>query len=145
MFLCLNISCPFVFFHLAPARTPNIPPQFNNTLSFHSSYPYFPHDTFAITPSLSVLFSARFSLWARHPLQVALSPRNISNLLCLLRLQYCFFSTSSVTISPHAIPCVLVCKCSSPMTFFDTALTHLAVTCSYLIYVIYILLPSLWV
>ncbi len=62
-------------------------------------------------PNFSGLLPAHFFLRARHPLQVALSTLNMSNTLCLLHLQHCFFSTSSTTISPHAIPCFLVVKC----------------------------------
>ena len=67
--------------------------------------------------TFSALFPAHFSLWARHPLQVAFPPRNISNPLCPLHFQHCFFSTSSTTISPHAIPCFVVFKCFPPLLF----------------------------
>ena len=80
---------------------------------------YAPHDIFAITLSLSRHYSLPIFLWERHPLQVALSPLNISNPFCPLHFQHCFFSTSSTTISTYAIPCFLVCKCfpqSTPPT-----------------------------
>ncbi len=47
------------------------------------------------------LLPAHFFLWARHPLQVALSPLNISNTWCPLHLQHCFLSTCSTTIELH--------------------------------------------
>ena len=72
---------------------------------------YFCHNSL----TFSALFPAHFSLWARHPLQVAFPPRNISNPLCPLHFQHCFFSTSSTTISPHAIPCFVVFKCFALM------------------------------
>ena len=62
--------------------------------------------------TFSGLLSAHFFLRARHPLQVALSPLNISNALCPLHFQHCFFSTSSTTISPQATLCFRVFKCS---------------------------------
>ena len=52
--------------------------------------------------TFSGLFPAHFSLWARHPLQVALSSLNISNPLCSLHFQHCFFSTSSTTSAPKS-------------------------------------------
>ena len=79
------------------------------------SSPYF-RDNFL---TFSGLLPAHFFLWARHPLQVALSPLNIPSTLCPLHLQHCFFSTFSMTISPHAIPCFLVDKCP-PHPFFKT-------------------------
>ena len=78
-------------------------------VSIFSSW-YFCHNS----STLSVLFPAHCSLWARHNLQVALSRLSISNPLCPLHLQHCFFSTSFTTISPHAIPGFLVCKCFTP-------------------------------
>ena len=74
---------------------------------------YFCHSSL----TFSALFPAHFSLWARHPLQVAFPPRNISNPLCPLHFQHCFFSTSSTTISPHAIPCFVVFKCFPQLLF----------------------------
>ena len=74
---------------------------------------YFCHNSL----TCSALFPAHFSLWARHPLQVAFSPLNISNPLCPLHFQHCFFSTSSTTISPHAIPCFVVFKCFPQLLF----------------------------
>ena len=74
---------------------------------------YFCHNSL----TFSALFPAHFSLWARHPLQVAFPPRNISNPLCPLHFQHCFFSTSSTTISPHAIPCFVVFKCFPQLLF----------------------------
>lgn len=62
------------------------------------------------TPKLFLGYYLAHS-FLRHPLQVALSPVKISNALCPLPLWHCFFSISSTTISPHAIPCFLVVKC----------------------------------
>ena len=75
--------------HTTPFSPPYVlPPYFrDNSLTF------------------SGLLFAHVFLWARHPLQVALSPLNISNTLCPLHFQHCFFSTSSTTISPQAILC----------------------------------------
>ena len=84
--------------------------------------------------TFSGLFPAHFSLWARQPLHVALFPLNMSNPLCPLHLQHCFFPTSSTTISPHAIPCFVVLKCFPLITFLDTALTHLAINADTLTY-----------
>ncbi len=118
MLLCLNMSCPFDFLHLAPAHLTihlNLIIRFlfssNRIPIFRMIY------NFAIAFTLSVLFLAPFSLPARHPLQVALFPLNISNPLCSLHLQHCFFSTSSTTTSQHAIPCFLVCTCFDQVLF----------------------------
>ena len=86
------------------------PPIVFLIVSFFSSLcssPYFRDNSLT---NVCGLLPAHFFLWARHPLQVALSPLNISNTLCPLHFQHCF-STSSTTISPHAIPCFLVVKC----------------------------------
>ena len=64
-----------------------------------------------------ILICPFFFLWARHTLQVAFSPLNISNTLCPPHLQHCFFSTSSTTISPQTIPCFVVFKCSPQLLF----------------------------
>ena len=114
-FLCLNMPCPFVFLHLVPAHLRIHLNLIIHCLCYISHYKfvsifsswYFCHNS----STLSVLFPAHCSLWARHNLQVALSRLSISNPLCPLHLQHCFFSTSFTTISPHAIPCFLVCKC----------------------------------
>ncbi len=45
-------------------------------------------------PIFSGLFPVHFFLGARHSLQVPFSPLNISNTLCLVHLQHCFFPTS---------------------------------------------------
>ena len=115
-FLCLNMPCPFVFLHLVPAHLRihlNLIIHFLCHISRHykcasifSSW-YFCHNS----STLSVLFPAHCSLWARHNLQVASSRLNISNPLRPLHLQHWFFSTLFTTISPHAIPYFLVCKC----------------------------------
>jgi len=54
---------------------------------FHSSIPFCSHETFPCEQGIHY------------------------NPLCPLHLQHCFFSTSSTKISPHTIPCFLVCNC----------------------------------
>ena len=77
------------------------------------SSPYFRDNSL----TFSGLFSAHFFLWARHTLQVAFSPLNISNTLCPPHLQHCFFSTSSTTILPEVLPCFVVFKCFPQLLF----------------------------
>ena len=57
------------------------------------SSPYFRDNSLTFSGLLPDLFF----IWARHPLQVALSPPNISNTLCPLLPQHCFFPTPSST------------------------------------------------
>ena len=45
--------------------------------------------------TFSGLLPDHFFIWARHPLQVVLSPPNVSSTLCPLLLQPCFFPTPS--------------------------------------------------
>ena len=85
---------------------------FSSISSLRSSW-YFCHNSL----TFSGLFPAHFSLWARQPLHVALFPLNISNNLCPLHFQHCFFSTSSNTISPHGNPVLSSFKMSSQLFF----------------------------
>ena len=60
--------------------------------------PYIPHHIFhdnSIT--FSGLLPAHFILWARHPLQVALSPQSISNTLCTA-LYICNIASSQLLL-----------------------------------------------
>ena len=90
--------------------------------SLRSSW-YFCHNSF----TFSRLLPGHFVLCPKHQLHEAFSPLNISNNLRPLHFQHCFFSTSSNTISPHGNPVLSSSQMFSPITFLNTALTHLAI------------------
>ena len=81
------------------------------------------------------------SLWARHPLQVAFSPLNISNPSCPLHFQ-CFCSTSSTTISRLHAQIHAFLFSNVPPTILDITLTHPTIN----IHILntYLILTSLW-
>lgn len=103
-----QMSYPIAFLKFAPTTfVPCCPPVILNCIP--SFLPHVPHMS-VTTPKLFLGYYLAHS-FLRHPLQVALSSLKISNALCHLPLWHCFFSISSTTISPHAIPCFLVVKC----------------------------------
>ena len=62
--------------------------------------------------TFSGLLPDHFFIWARHPLQVVLSPPNVSSTLCPLLLQPCFFPTSSTASEDLSwgLRCIYICK-----------------------------------
>ena len=80
--------------------------------SLRSSW-YFCHNFF----TFSGLLPGHFVLCPKHQLHEAFSPLNISNNLCPLHFQHCFFSTSSNTISPHGNPVLSSCQMFSQLFF----------------------------
>ena len=127
---CLNISCPFVFLHLAPAHPTShlnliIHFLFSLIVSIFSAW-YFCHNSF----TLLVLFPAHFSLWGRHPLQVALSSLDPRHFQPLMPSEYAtlFF----VNFFYHNV-IFLVCTCFPQFLLEYCIHTHRN-KCSYLIH-----------
>ena len=70
-------------------------------------------------PNLFWVITRPFFLMSKASITSSIISPKHSQHLMPLHLQHCFFSTFFITISPHAIPCFLVVKCS-PHPFFKT-------------------------
>ena len=126
-FLCFSLlTCLahlfFLTLHPQTAQSTSIwlyPFFFSSISSLRSSW-YFCHNSL----TFSGLFPAHFSLWAGQPLRVALFPLNISNPLCPLPSFFPDVFYPNITTRNS-----MLCSSQmfSPITFLNTALTHLAI------------------
>ena len=126
-FLCFSLlTClAHLFFLTLHPQTAQSSSIWLYTFFFSRSSWYFCHNSF----TFSGLLPGHFVLCPKHQLQEAFYPLNISNTLCPLHFQHCFFSTSSFPQYLHmAIPCFLVFKCFPNYFSENIAPTHLAVS-----------------
>ena len=98
------MPCPFIFLNLTPA---NSTIHFNLIIHFLLLINLLSTFLAIFLPQLLYLF--RVITWPFCPMPQAsitrsIPPLNISNNLCPLHFQHCFFSTSSNTVSPHGNP-----------------------------------------
>ena len=133
------MPCPFIFLNLTPANSTihlNLIIHFLLLINLLSTFLVI----FLITPLLfqgyylAILSYAPSINYTKHS-----PPQNISNNLCPLHFQHCFFSTSSNTISPHGNPVLSTLQMFSQL-FFLILHPH---TWQYILIfqIIYILLP----